>query len=229
MKERERRQWDQRHRCVTVYAMAGQRAAAWEERRAQMSIMICMPSSVVTQASIVMQPSETTIRDCRSDEQPAILAIINAAAERYRGIIPADRWHEPYMSAQQLEREIEAGVTFWGCEEGDGQLVAVMGVQPVKDVTLIRHAYVRPDRQGRGLGGALLRHLETLTDRRILIGTWADAVWAIRFYEGHGYALSPRHETPALLRLYWNIPARQAETSVVLAKASREITRGAMA
>jgi len=164
-----------------------------------------------------MQP---VIRPCRADENEAMLAVINAAAEAYRGVIPADCWHEPYMSASQLARDIGAGVKFWGGEDDDGQLVAVMGIQPVKDVTLIRHAYVRPDKQGRGLGGALLRHLETLTDRRILIGTWADAVWAIRFYQGHGYTLIPRHETPALLRSYWDVPPRQIETSVVLAKAA---------
>lgn len=165
-----------------------------------------------------MLPPMGTIRDCRADEQAAILAIVNAAAQRYRGVIPADCWHEPYMSAPQLEREIHAGVSFQGYEEEDGQLIAVMGVQRVKDVTLIRHAYVRPDRQGRGIGGALLRHLETLTDGRILIGTWADAAWAIRFYQSHGYALVPPGETPALLATYWSIPARQVETSVVLAK-----------
>ena len=169
----------------------------------------------------------STIRDCRADEQASILAIINAAAERYRGTIPADCWHEPYMSDQQLERDIGAGVCFWGYEEGDGELVGVMGVQRVKDVTLIRHAYVHPDRQGRGIGGLLLRHLETLTDRRILIGTWADAAWAIRFYEAHGYVLIPRDETPALLRTYWDIPPRQVETSVVLANVASVPPRGA--
>lgn len=161
-----------------------------------------------------------TIRDCQAGEQETILEIINAAAQRYHGTIPADCWHEPYMSAAQLARDIGAGVKFCGYEDDDGQLVAVMGIQPVKDVTLIRHAYVRPDQQGRGLGGALLRHLETLTDRRILIGTWADAAWAIRFYQGHGYTLIPRHETPALLRSYWDVPPRQIETSVVLAKSA---------
>lgn len=161
----------------------------------------------------------TTIRRCGTDEQAAILAIINQAAARYRGVIPADCWHEPYMRAQQLARDIEAGVNFWGCEDG-GQLVGVMGVEQVKDVTLIRHAYVRPGHQGHGVGGALLRHLETLTNRRILIGTWADATWAIRFYERHGYTLIAREDTPALLRSYWHIPPRQVETSVVLTKAA---------
>ena len=161
----------------------------------------------------------STIRDCRTDEQAAILEIINAAAQRYRGTIPDDCWHEPYMSDAQLARDMSAGVNFSGYEDDDGQLVAVMGIQHVRDVTLIRHAYVRPGQQGKGLGGALLRHLETLTSQRILIGTWADAEWAIRFYQGHGYVLIPRQETPTLLRKYWDVPPRQIETSVVLEKA----------
>ena len=163
----------------------------------------------------------STIRDCRADEDAAILAIINAAAERYRGVIPADCWHEPYMSDAQFRSDAGAGVSFRGYEDVDGQLVAVMGMQRVRNVMLIRHAYVRPDRQGKGIGGALLRHCETLTHRRILIGTWAHALWAIRFYEGHGYTLIPREDTPALLRTYWDIPPRQVETSVVLTKAAR--------
>ncbi len=162
-----------------------------------------------------------TIRRCRLDEQETILAIVNAAAARYRGVIPADCWHEPYMQTADLAREIAHGVGFWGVEEPDTQLAGVMGIQSVKDVTLVRHAYVRPAHQGKGLGRLLLQHLETLTDRRILIGTWADATWAIGFYEAHGYALMPRHETAALLATYWRIPPRQVETSVVLAKAPR--------
>jgi GNAT superfamily N-acetyltransferase len=163
------------------------------------------------------------IRQCRGDEQVGILAIINAAAERYRGAIPADCWHEPYMGAQQLARDVGAGVSFWGYEDDDGQLAGVMGVQRVKDVTLIRHAYVHPQRQGRGIGGELLRHLETLTEQRVLIGTWAHATWAIRFYQSHGYSLMSPQETPGLLRTYWEIPPRQVETSVVLAKPARRM------
>lgn len=159
-----------------------------------------------------------TIRLCRPDERAAILAIVNAAAERYRGAIPADCWHEPYMTAEQLERDIAAGVTFWGYVDEGGELLGVMGIQPVKDVTLVRHAYVRPDQQGRGIGARLLAHLEGLTSRQILIGTWADAEWAIRFYQGRGYTLVPRSETAELLRTYWTISPRQIETSVVLAK-----------
>jgi GNAT superfamily N-acetyltransferase len=160
----------------------------------------------------------STIRRCRADEQATILSIINAAAERYRGAIPADCWHEPYMRAEQLAHDISAGVNFYGYEDDDGQLAGVMGVQPVQDVTLVRHAYVRPDSQGKGIGSRLLQHLEKLTDQRILIGTWADAAWAIAFYRSHGYALVSSRDTPELLRTYWEISARQVETSVVLAK-----------
>ena len=160
------------------------------------------------------------MRLSRPDEEATILEIINAAAERYRGVIPADCWHEPYMDAAHLAREIASGVRFWVVEDGDGRgpVVGVMGIQSVQDVTLVRHAYVHPAHQGKGIGAQLLRHLETLTDTRILIGTWADATWAIRFYESHGYTLIPRDETPALLRTSWGIPARQVETSVVLSK-----------
>ena len=166
------------------------------------------------------------IRRCRPGEEAEILAIVNAAAERYRGAIPADCWHEPYMSAAQLARDIAAGVEFWGVPSvATGEvsvLLGVMGIQAVRDVVLVRHAYVRPDQQGRGIGGALLRHLEGLAGgRQLLIGTWADAAWAIRFYEAHGYALVPREATPALLARYWEISARQVETSVVLAKPAR--------
>jgi len=162
-----------------------------------------------------------TIELCSPLQQPAILSIINAAAERYHGAIPDDCWHEPYMDVAALARDIEKGVSFWGAVDDNRQLLGVMGIQPVKDVTLVRHAYVNPAFQGRGIGGLLLRYLETLTDKRILIGTWADATWAIRFYEAHGYSLIPRSETPALLETYWEISPRQVETSVVLAKPPR--------
>jgi GNAT superfamily N-acetyltransferase len=158
-----------------------------------------------------------TIRACRDDERAAVLAIVNAAAEAYRGVIPADRWREPYMPAQELDEEIAAGVVFWGCE-ADGELVGVMGIQPVGDVDLIRHAYVAPARQRLGVGGALLAHLTDAATRRMLVGTWAAAGWAISFYERHGFELvSPELKTE-LLETYWNIPERQIETSVVLAK-----------
>ena len=156
------------------------------------------------------------IRRCSEDEQPAIAEIINAAAEAYRGVIPADRWREPYMPAEELQGEIDAGVTFWGYE-ADNRLLGVMGIQAVQDVDLIRHAYVRPASQRGGVGGALVEHLRPLGRGRMLVGTWAAADWAIRFYARHGFALVAPHETAALLRRYWSIPDRQIETSVVLA------------
>ena len=156
-----------------------------------------------------------TIRRCRDDEKPTILAIVNAAAEAYRDVIPADRWHDPYMSSAQLERDIAAGIEFWGYEL-EGSLIGVMGIQPVRDVDLIRHAYVRPGSQRLGVGGALISHLQGLTARRLLVGTWADAAWAIRFYQREGFALVPKPRARELLKSYWDIPERQVETSVVL-------------
>ena len=158
-----------------------------------------------------------SIRPCRDDEREAILAIVNAAATAYRGVIPADRWREPYMPADELESEIGAGVVFWGCER-DGELAGIMGVQPVRDVELIRHAYVAPGSQRHGIGSALLEHLAAGSTRRMLVGTWAAADWAIRFYRRHGFAPVTPERTAALLRTYWSIPERQVETSVVLAK-----------
>ena len=155
------------------------------------------------------------IRPCRDDERPAILAIVNAAAEAYRGVIPADRWHDPYMPADELDREIAAGVAFWGYEDG-GELVGVMGIQQVLDVDLIRHAYVLPGRQRGGVGGALLEHLCARAERPMLVGTWAAAGWAVRFYERHGFQLVSPDRKTELLRAYWDIPERQIETSVVL-------------
>ena len=158
-----------------------------------------------------------TIRPCRDDEREAIFAIVNAAAEAYRDVIPADRWHEPYMPHEELDAEIAAGVAFWGYEDG-GKLVGIMGIQDVGDLDLIRHAYVLPARQGRGVGAALLERLAGGARRRMLVGTWAAAAWAIRFYERHGFStVSPELKTE-LLRTYWTIPERQVETSVVLAK-----------
>jgi GNAT superfamily N-acetyltransferase len=154
------------------------------------------------------------VRPCRDDEREAILAIVNAAAEAYRGVIPTDRWHDPYMPAGELDEEIAAGVRFWGCE-ADGVLAGVMGIQTVRDVELVRHAYVEPARQGQGIGGALLEHLLRTATRPVLVGTWATAEWAIRFYERHGFV----HASQDLLRTYWTIPERQIATSVVLAYA----------
>jgi GNAT superfamily N-acetyltransferase len=147
-----------------------------------------------------------------------ILFIINDGAAAYRGVVPADRLRDPYMSGEELRREIGAGVDFWGVEE-EGDLCGVMGIQDVQDVTLIRHAYVRADRQGRGIGGDLLRHLGRLTTRPLLLGTWSAAAWAIRFYQKHGFRLVPPAEKDRLLRKYWTIPERQVDTSVVLADA----------
>ena len=158
----------------------------------------------------------SSIRPCRDDEREAILAIVNVAAEAYRGVIPADRWHEPYMSSSELEGEIGAGVVFWGYE-ADGELIGIMGMQPVRDVDLIRHAYVTTGNQRRGVGGELIEHLRRLSDHPMLVGTWAAAEWAINFYLRHGFKqVSPERKTK-LLRSYWTIPDRQIETSVVLA------------
>jgi GNAT superfamily N-acetyltransferase len=159
----------------------------------------------------------TGIRRCRDDERTAILTIVNTAAEAYRGVIPADRWRDPYMPLDELDSEIADGVAFWGYE-ADGALVGVMGIQAVNDVDLIRHAYVSPAMQGQGVGGALLEELARSTSRRMLVGTWAAADWAIRFYRGHGFELvSPERKTE-LLKTYWSIPDRQVETSVVLVR-----------
>jgi len=155
---------------------------------------------------------------CGEADVPAICAVVNDAAEAYRGVIPADRWHEPYMPEGELRGEIAAGVVFWGLEAGGG-LVGVMGLQDVQDVALIRHAYVVTAARRDGIGGRLLHHLLTQTDRPILVGTWAAATWAIRFYEKHGFALTAPEEKARLLRRYWSIPDRQIETSVVLADA----------
>jgi GNAT superfamily N-acetyltransferase len=158
----------------------------------------------------------STIRPCRGAERTAMLAIINAAAEAYRTVIPADRWRQPYMPSRELDREIAAGVRFWGYE-ADGALVGIMGIQQVGDVDLIRHAYVAPGSQRRGAGTALLEQLARSRTRQTLVGTWAAAEWAIRFYRRHGFELvSPERKT-ALLKSYWTIPDRQIETSVVLA------------
>ena len=144
-----------------------------------------------------------------------MLAIVNDAAVAYRGVIPADRWHEPYMPESELRAEIAAGVQFWGLETDEG-LIGVMGVQPVRDVELIRHAYVRRDKQRLGVGAELIERLRKRTTRRMLVGTWAAASWAISFYQRHGFELVPPERAAELLRRYWTIPERQIETSVVL-------------
>lgn len=156
------------------------------------------------------------VRLCEHRNFETICSVINDAALAYKGVIPEDRWHEPYMSRAELEREIKNGVVFWGYE-GAGELVGVMGIQRVRDVDLIRHAYVRTDRQKRGVGTELLKHLLRLATRPVLVGTWADASWAVCFYEKHGFRLVSEEEKERLLRNYWSIPERQIETSVVLA------------
>jgi GNAT superfamily N-acetyltransferase len=158
-----------------------------------------------------------SIRPCRAEETDALLAIINAAAEAYRGVIPADRWREPYMGREELEAELAAGVRFSGFAERS-ELIGVMGVQSVRGVDLIRHAYVRPERQRRGAGTALLRHLLDRTTSCVLVGTWAAAEWAIAFYRRHGFELVSPELRTELLETYWTIPERQVETSVVLAR-----------
>ena len=165
----------------------------------------------------------SNIRLCRDSDREAILAIINAAASAYRGVIPADRWHEPYMAADELDNEMAAGVAFWGCEQ-DGALVGVMGLQSVRDVDLIRHAYVLPGSQRVGVGGALLSHVRRRSTQRMLVGTWAAAEWAIRFYTQHGFTMVSPARKDALLKTYWSIPDRQIETSVVLADRPDEET-----
>jgi N-acetylglutamate synthase-like GNAT family acetyltransferase len=157
-----------------------------------------------------------TVRPCRKDERSIISEIINAAAEAYREVIPADRWHDPYMSLPELDSEISAGVAFWAYDS-EGEVIGVMGMQPIRDVDLIRHAYVRPGNQRRGVGTALLSHIRSMSSRQMLVGTWAAATWAITFYQRHGFKLVSADQKTALLKTYWTIPERQIETSVVLA------------
>jgi GNAT superfamily N-acetyltransferase len=160
--------------------------------------------------------SAERIRQCTAGDFETIFSIINDAAQAYKGIIPTDRWNEPYMPKEELSHEIESGIIFWGYEE-EGELIAVMGLQDKRDVTLIRHAYTRTARRNQGIGGSLVSHLRKKTDRPILIGTWADAEWAIRFYEKNGFQLVSQEDKNRLLKKYWSVPDRQIETSVVLA------------
>jgi len=162
------------------------------------------------------------IRPCTEADFSAILEIVNEAAQAYRGAIPADCWKDPYMPEQELRHELASRVAFWGYEE-NGELIGVMGIQNVADVTLIRHAYVRCAQRRRGIGAALLSHLRKLADRPILIGTWKAATWAIRFYRKHGFRVVPEEEKNRLLRKYWTIPDRQIETSLVLTEVQRPL------
>ena len=156
------------------------------------------------------------IRKAERTESAAMLAIINAAAQAYKGVIPADRWHEPYMPAEELAKEIADGIVFWVMEEG-GRILGVMGMQDKGDVSLVRHAYVSPGVQKKGVGTKLLRHIQELTAKPVLIGTWAAATWAIDFYKRNGFTVVSNAEKNRLLKKYWSIPDRQVETSVVLA------------
>jgi N-acetylglutamate synthase-like GNAT family acetyltransferase len=156
------------------------------------------------------------IRKSRDSDLPEILAIINGAAQAYRDVIPADRWHEPYMPRDELAKEIADGIVFWVAEEG-GQLLGVMGMQDKGDVALVRHAYVAPAVQRKGVGQSLLRHVQGLAEKPVLIGTWAAASWAIEFYRRNGFTVVSPSDKNRLLRKYWSIPDRQIEMSVVLA------------
>ncbi len=156
------------------------------------------------------------IRGLLHSDFDVILKVINNAAQAYKGVIPDDRWKEPYMSAEELKEEIEAGIQFFGLVE-DEHLLGVVGIQPIKDTTLIRHIYVLAECQRRGIGTRLVKYLMGLAQTpEILVGTWANATWAIRFYQKHGFKLVSLEEKDRLLRTYWNIPERQVETSVVL-------------
>jgi len=156
------------------------------------------------------------IRESLPADLPSIFRIINAAAEAYRGVLPTDVWHEPYMPMDALLAEIRQGVAFWIAED-DGSMVGAMGIQDKGAVALIRHAYVAPTAQRKGVGAGLLRHIERLTDKPILIGTWAAASWAIEFYRRNGFAIVADKKREGLLRAYWSIPERQIEASIVLA------------
>lgn len=158
------------------------------------------------------------IRLCEKKDEDKIYSIINDAARAYRGVIPEDRYREPYMHRDELVHEMEDGVIFWGFED-EGELCGVMGLQDKGDVALIRHAYVRTARRQGGIGSRLLAHITGLTDKPILIGTWEAAVWAVSFYLKNGFALVNMDEKTDLLRKYWNVPDRQIETSVVLCDA----------
>ena len=158
------------------------------------------------------------IRKSHEADSVAMLAIVNAAAQAYRGAIPLDRWREPYMTADELDKEISDGVIFWVAED-HGRPIGMMGIQDKEDVALMRHAYVEPTAQRRGVGTRLLRHVQRLAGKPVLIGTWSDASWAIEFYRRNGFTVVSNGLKDQLLRQYWSIPERQVETSVVLADA----------
>ncbi len=162
-----------------------------------------------------MRKKPAKMRRCSGSDFEVIYSIINDAAKAYKGVIPDDCWKEPYMSKDELQHEIDEGVVFWGYEKDD-ELVGVMGLQHIQDIALIRHSYVHPLKQNQGIGRKLLFRLQRQTTRPILVGTWADAVWAIRFYKKNGFQLVSPEEKNMLLKKYWSIPERQIECSVVL-------------
>ena len=156
------------------------------------------------------------ITKCKDEDFNIICEIINDASIAYKGVIPTDRWHEPYMPKEELEKQIGEAVEFWKFTE-DEKTLGVMGIQLKEGATLIRHAYVRTAERKKGIGSQLLNHLTTMSTTPVLIGTWADAKWAIDFYLKHGFRLLEEKEKNNLLLKYWSIPVRQVETSVVLA------------
>lgn len=158
-----------------------------------------------------------SLRPCRPEDRQTVLDIVNEAARKYEGAIPDDCWRWPYMRAEELEREIAAGVAFSGLWAQD-RLSGVMGIQDRGDVALIRHAYVLPSAQGSGIGGRLLEHVCAGAEKTVLVGTWAAAEWAISFYERRGFVRQGTGEVPRLLAAYWSVPARQAQASVVLSR-----------
>ena len=164
------------------------------------------------------------IRVCKKTDHDAIFEIINEAAQAYKGVIPQDRWHEPYMSLEELRAQIEDGIVFWGLER-DGRLFGVMGIQDKGDVTLIRHAYVVSGAQRQGIGKKLLQNLQSMTEKPILIGTWTAASWAVSFYQKNGYKLVSEKEKNRLLRKYWSLPHRQFETTLLLDNTTYSQTR----
>jgi N-acetylglutamate synthase-like GNAT family acetyltransferase len=156
------------------------------------------------------------IRNASENDFNDIYNVINDAAIAYKGVIPNDRWHEPYMRKQELKTQIEDGVRFY-CYIDNNKIVGVMGIQDKGDVNLIRHAYVATKDRKKGIGTELLHKLLKTFEKPVLIGTWKAAHWAISFYEKHGFFVVSEEEKNILLRKYWSIPDRQVETSVVLA------------
>src|SRR5256886_3347649 len=178
--------------------------------------MIRADASTQPLGSLLLGKAMILIRKSVRADVEAMLAIVNDAARAYRGVIPADPWHEAYMSTGELDNEFAGGVVFWVAEQ-DGRLLGVMGIQDKGDVALVRHAYVARTTQRKGVGTRLLRHVEGLAGKPILIGTWAEASWAVEFYRRNGFVVVPKTHKDLLLRTYWSIPQRKIETSVVLA------------